>query len=124
MSEAEIFSRYLSGAQPSPELAQRYADACSRLNLQGDARDVKIVSFAVRHPAFLPLLDAGLAFSAHKSLLRKKLLVMLALLETTTTHYHLFATKDEPRSRWIGLFFRGCGAVVKMMLGKLILIFI
>jgi hypothetical protein len=108
----------------SDELLHRYEAACQKLNFKGTERDEKILSFAIRHPSFVPCLDAALAFSKHKSLLRKKILVMLAILETTPTYYEQFTTKNYDGLKWIGIFFRGCWAVTKMITGKIILIFI
>ncbi|MBC7861741.1 MAG: hypothetical protein IAF38_02130 [Bacteroidia bacterium] len=122
--EAEIFSKYLVKSSPSETLISRYVLACNKLKLAGNAKDEKIVSFAVRNPFFLPLLDAGLTFSKHKSLLRKKIMIMLAILETTPEYYEQFNTKNYSGVKWIGIFFRGCWAVAKMIMGKFILMFI
>jgi hypothetical protein len=122
--EAEIFSKYLVKSSVSGELKKRYVLACQKLKPSGNLRDEKILSFAVRNPFFLPLLDAGLTFSKHKSLLRKKIMIMLAILETTPEYYEAFTTKNYGGIKWVGIFFRACGAVSKMIIGKIILIFI
>jgi hypothetical protein len=123
MNEAEIFSRYLIGEIPSVELKERYFAACGKLS-EANNRDARIYRMAVKRPALLPCLDAALAFSDRNALLRRKLLVMLAILETTPEYYTKFSTKDESRWKWIALFFRGCSAVFKIMAGKIILLFV
>ena len=122
--EAEIFSKYLISEIAPTELLERYVRACNKLNLAGTTRDEKILAFVTRNPSFIPCIDAALAYSKHKSLLRKKILIMLAILETTPLYYEKFTTHNYSRAKWIGIGFRGVWAVKKMILGKIILIFV
>jgi len=79
-TEAIAFSRYLVGSEPSEELIARYCEA--NRELFAGEEDRGVVEFARRHPWSIPLLDARFALGG-TSLLRKKLLVMMAILETT-----------------------------------------
>lgn len=82
-AEAIQFSRYLIGAEPTEELIARYCAACAiLLTAPPPASDRKILAFARAHPWSIALFDASTGASPG-SLFRKKLLVMMALLETT-----------------------------------------
>jgi hypothetical protein len=95
-TEAIVFSRYLVGVHPSPEHAARYARACATLFPDPpSAQDASLVAFALRWPWFLGPLDAASALIRPGSLLRRRILVMAAILETTPEH----AEKFLPRAR-------------------------
>jgi hypothetical protein len=57
-----------------------------------------VLDYALRHPWSIPMLDAGTALARGGSLFRKKLLVMMAILETTPE----FVDRTEPRSLGLG----------------------
>lgn len=83
-SEALIFGRYLVDRLPGQDLIERYCRANQALlAAQGSDEDHAIVRFARRHPWSVPMLDAAAGLTAPHSLLRKKLLVMTAIVETT-----------------------------------------
>jgi len=91
-TEAHVFGRYLVGERLSEALVERYRAANQTLAaVQGDD---EIVAYARRHPWAVPLLDAAAGLTAASSLLRKKLLVMTAIVETTPE----LIAKTEPRA--------------------------
>lgn len=91
-AEARVFGRYLVGKLPSETLVERYRDANQALPaVQGDD---PLVAYARSHPWAIPMLDAATGLTAATSLLRKKLLVMTAIIETTPEHVE----KTEPRA--------------------------
>jgi hypothetical protein len=89
--EAIKFSRYLGAYDPPRDVLGRYADACAVLLTDGPtSTEMRLVDFCVRHPLFLPALDSAAALLRPHSLLRRKLLIMAAVLETTpegSTHF-------------------------------------
>ena len=85
-AEALLLSRYLLGRGPQEETVARYVTANRRLFAEPfEPRDAAVLDYCRRHPRALPLLDAGAGLVAGQSLLRKKILVMAAILETTTS---------------------------------------
>lgn len=121
LREARVFSRYLTGEVAANHILERYASAIKTLGM--DANE-KIVRVSLRYPALLPFLDSALAFGNTNHPLRQKLLVMLAILETTPEYYRLFTSDNRSRLYWLTIFFRGTAAVLKMLAGKFILLFI
>jgi hypothetical protein len=81
-TEAILFGRYLVDRVPSEELIERYVRANEVLGL-GSSEDHEMLDFARRNPWSIAMLDAAAGVLGGSSLLRKKLLVMTAIVETT-----------------------------------------
>ena len=92
--EAVLFGRYLVDRAPSEELIERYARANAVLFEQGSAADRVTLDFVRRHPWSISMLDASAGVIGGNSLLRKKLLLMTAIVETTPE----LVERTEPRS--------------------------
>jgi len=97
--EGRLFSRYLVGRDAPPGLLRRYAEAVERLALVPRARpDAALLRFVRRHPSSLPLLDAAVAVVRRESVLRARLLLMLALLEATVDQADDFLPRPRGRA--------------------------
>ena len=82
-TEAEVFGRYLVGDPPSPAVIDRYLQASRTLFSEPvSPRDTAVVAFARRHPWSVAFLDGAAGLLNPNGLLRGKILVMAALLET------------------------------------------
>src|ERR671925_638162 len=100
-SEAAVFARYLLGPESiiSNDVLERYADGCETLfDASEAADDVAIVDFVRRHPWSLPCVDAAAALLSPQTLIRKKLLLLLAVLETTPAHVDSFTPVSRSRA--------------------------
>lgn len=97
-AEAALFARHLIGASPAPEVAARYAEACRRVfpSPPGPG-DAALLAFVRRHSWAAGPLDAACGLLRPASPLRGRLLLMLALLETSPAHATFFL--EPPRSR-------------------------
>ena len=89
--EAARFGRYLLGAARSEELSEELVDRYARahqhvLREPPTAADLAVLAFARAHPWSLPLLDGGTVLVRSAPLLRRKLLVMMAILEAAPEH--------------------------------------
>src|SRR5206468_10013985 len=94
-TEARVFGRYLVGRIPPRELVARYRDASRTLFVRAvSPADAAIVRFARRHPWSAGFLDAAEGLVHPGGLLRSKILVMSAILETSPA----FADEFLPRS--------------------------
>jgi len=108
--------RYLLGAVPPTEITERYAAAVGQL-AAGEAPDA-VLAAALRCPVLLPLLDAACGLRRPGCVLRKRLLIMTAILET----HPAYAERYMPRARGIVslvamLSWDGSVAVAKAVLG-------
>lgn len=123
--ESERFYRYITGKHPSEELTARYLRATESAAAKIASPDEeKILAFAVRNGWALGMIDGALAFSAPRGLLRQRLMIMTALAETEPQNAQLFLPRD--RSPWY-IFVIGtrlAWGALKLVLGKILLIFI
>lgn len=90
--EAAAYGRYVMGFEIDGAARDAYARAASTLGY--DASDA-ITRFVQRHPWALPGLDAALALTRPDTLLRKKLLLMAAVLETRPEYSAAFLPRDR-----------------------------
>jgi len=121
-TEARVFTRYLVGRVPPPELIARYVEASRTLfPAPGEPRDAALLGFVRRHPWSAHYLDAATALLRPAGLLRSKVLVMGAILEASPT----FADEFLPRHAALpGLVMRvignGVAAVLAALLGAVL----
>jgi len=122
-AEARLFSRYLLGRDPAPEVSARYADACGALfGDEPDPRDAAVVAFARAHAWSLPFLDAACGLLDPRALLRRKLLLVLALMETVPENADAFLARPSGRPRLVmRLAGQGVVSVAKLAGGLLLL---
>lgn len=120
-AEARLFGRYLVGTEPPGDLVRRYADGVRRL--LDDAPDA-IVLFVRRHAWALPWLDAALAVRHPDAPLRKRLILMLAVLEASPGSAERFL-REPPRrpALALGLAVRAAVIALKIAAGSLLLPF-
>jgi hypothetical protein len=110
-AEARLFSRYLVGTRPAPEIVARYCDASGTLWPAGPGpRDAARLAFVRRHPWSLGPLDAAAALLDPGGQLRGRVLVASAILETTTAHADDFLPRTVPAPMLLWRLI-ACGAV-------------
>lgn len=87
--ECIVFTRYLTGQRPDQYVVDRYVEAHAlRPGLAAGpatAFDRLLAGLAARHPLAARLADAFAGVFDRRSLLREKLVVLLAILETSPT---------------------------------------
>jgi hypothetical protein len=109
VDEGRLLGRYLLRAAPDDAALERYARACPlALGDDAPAEDRAMLRFVIRHPWSLPWLDAVCALRRPQALLRKKLFLMLAILETLPVHAATFSARPSSVFRvvmrlvWLG----------------------
>jgi hypothetical protein len=116
--EGRIFAEYLVGRPPPLELVQRYVQAHRALGAKAAAAsEGGLTDFVRRHPWSVGFLDAAAALLEPGGLLRGKILMMSAILETSP------AFADEFLPRAVGapaLFLRLAGLGVTTTLRALV----
>jgi hypothetical protein len=111
--------RYLVGAEPGPELVERYRRAHEELFRDPPSGEDQALLDAVRrHVWCLPFLDAATGLAAADSRLRRKILLVVALLETDPA----LAARFEPESLSLPVLIvrvglAGVSAVLKAVVG-------
>jgi hypothetical protein len=122
--EAEIFGRYLLGGKtPDEKSISLYVHAMHLRPASPIGKDEKVLKFILKNPRTIGMIDGALAFSKKKSVIRRKILFMSAILETRPEYADLFLQKERSWFYNIYIFWVGFRAVMKAMAGKLILAF-
>jgi hypothetical protein len=118
--EAIRFSAYLVGIEPPEESVHLYLQAMSALDLSVTDTDRRLLRFTSRHQWSIGFVDAALALVRSNSVIRKKLLVLSAILEATPQFADLFL--PVPRSRIYGgyVVFIAARAAFKAAIGILL----
>ena len=117
--EARVFGRYLVGRFPSAELVERYCAANAAIFTEAAGpEDLALVGFVRRHPWSVSLLDASSGLLWPGNLLRNKILLMAAILETSPEFADEFLPRDaRPLGLFVGLVVHGTLAVARAVLG-------
>jgi hypothetical protein len=118
--EARVFGKYLIGQAPNEEAVLLYSRAMRATHAKLDETDIKLLQLVMAHPRLLGFIDAGLPFYKPYSEVRRRLYVMLAILETQPQYHDIFLPKA--RSPWYILFilYAGFRAVVKTVFGSIL----
>jgi len=125
-AECVVFCRHLIGSRPDAAVLDSYTAAHeSRADLftAPDRFESTLLQFATRGVGRTRLADAYCSFLAPGSVLRRKLALLTAILESTGSTFEAFETPTVPsRARWwSGLAWRGTAFVLTLLAGVLVL---
>ena len=96
--EAQIFSRYLLGIDVPKAARELYVTAITSAATHVSANDKKLLALTVRRPWLTGCVDGGLVFIRPNSEVRRRLYIMLSILETVPELADQFLPKR--RSVW------------------------
>lgn len=121
IEEAEILSRYLIGKVCAPAVAFDYERAVNAHGAVLSKTEEKAWQWMMRSSIMLRCMDAGLALQAPKSNIRKRIFIMLCILETEQGFNHHFIPVQRPIGHIFLICLRGVRAVMAAVLGMLII---
>ena len=123
-SECEVFARYLLSCTPAPYVVRKYSAAhhVSAVFSTGSRFDNLLVRIASVHPALTRLADSYARIFAPGALLRKKLVLLLAILETSAPSCYLIEAVDSGGKLvlLVGLFVKGMAFILSLMAGAIV----
>lgn len=121
MRECRLLARHLIGIAPSKAIAARYTAACDKL--LGAESTSAALRFALANAWAIGPLDAACGLLDRENPLRKRLLILCAILETTPEYARSFLPRT-PRllPLLVHLSFNGACAAIKIALGIPILL--
>ncbi|MGA8533236.1 MAG: hypothetical protein WB615_03920 [Candidatus Tumulicola sp.] len=119
--EAEVFGRYVVGSAIDEPVRVRYRRALRDLSYDTDDA---ITRFAVNRPWSIAALDGGLALTQPSALLRRRLSLMAAILETRPEYSEAFLPRNRSRRDALGVAYAVARAALTGALGLLLLRFI
>jgi hypothetical protein len=97
-NEAQVLSQYLIGESCSEQTIHHYTEAVNKLNAALNEAQQKTWRSMLGSNFYLKLIDSGLAISNPQSALRKRIFIMLTLLESSPDHVQYFLPQE--RSIW------------------------
>lgn len=122
--EAEIISRYLLKLSPTGREKLLYAEAMDKLHITLEARELKIWNFVSRNPWALGPVDAALAIKTPHGNVRRKLFVMLAILEASPRHTEYFLARRFSLVEMMLLPLSGVRAALRLAAGIVLISFL
>lgn len=124
LREAQLFARYLVGRDCPPELGERYARACAELLRDPPAPlDGALVSLISRRPWLLGAVDAACGLLRPRALLRTRLLIASAVLETSPETGGAFLPEPLPAAALgVRLVLAGVRTAVLVPVGAAVLL--
>ncbi len=120
--EAGILTKYIAGKPGNPVIYEQYASGVSMLKLDLNAREERIMRALKQYPFLLPLCDSGLAILSPQGAIRKRLLLMLALIETDKNFTGHFINNEDASFAFIRFMTRGCIGVLKAAVGIILIL--
>lgn len=117
--EAQILSKYLVGKECPSEIADRYLEAVNKLNAVFNDKEQKTWSKMLISPFYLKLIDSGLAISNPQSALRKRIFIMLAILEASPDFTESFLPQERSIFYLIPLGFKAGLSALYLVFGTL-----
>lgn len=121
MTEAEIFGKYLLGKVPNEKSIALYEKAMEELRISPVRNEERLLRFMLKNPGSVKWIDSALAMFRKESQIRKRMLVMCAILETQPEYVELFLPK---RTNMIYILWVGACAVFRSFVGVLMIKFI
>jgi len=115
--QALIFGRYLLKKVPSKKSQDLYVHIIQASDVAITAKELRLLSFTVRHPRLVGFIDSGLAISGSMSEVRRRIYVMLAVLECQPEYADKFLAKDQPWWYVFYILYVGLRSAIKATLG-------
>ena len=115
--ECDALSRYLVGRSCPADVADRYLCALEELDLRLSPFEHAVWNAACRFRPLLACLDAGVALWHRNGAIRRRLLVMFALLEASPANTDRFLFARRGVAAHAGALLRFCLAPLAMLLG-------
>jgi hypothetical protein len=122
--EAYILSSYLTNRPPTPEVLVLYDQALKKLPVEFNSKQIRLWNFCIKHAWALKFVDAALSLTDPFHPVRKRIFIMLAILETQPTYNDCFLPQKRSFLYTFYVLFRMVNAVLKTVIGKVLLWFI
>jgi hypothetical protein len=120
MDECDILARYLVGKPATPDLRACYQRALQNLPVFFNDKELKLWQTCLKNPWIIPHVDAYLGFSRATHPIRKKIFIMLGLLETQADYSDFFLSSRSSVFMPVAIVLRGTWAIIKIFTGRIV----
>lgn len=93
--EVEIIVKYLTGKQAEEKVILEYTLGITNKKLMFNEAEEKVWKIVLKYPIILGIIDGGLFYVDKFSVIRKRIYLMLAILETRPLYYDCFFSKNQ-----------------------------
>jgi hypothetical protein len=121
--EARIFTKYLIAEDANEKVLFLYRDLHNKVHFEFDEKESKMYFFLLKHPAFLGIIDGGLALHDKNSIIRKKLFYLLAILETIPEYSNHYMIHEASLKDFLFFLLFGIRGVYRMILGYILVFY-
>ena len=118
--EAEIITQYLVGRQASLRAMESYEHALENIPIMFTGKQKSQWHACMKNPWLLPHVDAWLALTQPDHPIRKKIFIMLGVLETQPDYCDFFLPSTASYFHPLIIFCRGIWAIIKIITGRLV----
>ena len=118
--ETQLFCKYLTGKNATPEVVIRYQHAIAELAISLTEREEKMITRLSHYHFLLPYIDGGMAISDPGGGIRKRLLALSALLETDKNFVDAYLTAKDLRVPVLRFLLIGVKAAITGGVGYLL----
>jgi hypothetical protein len=126
--ECKIFSHYLVQREPSEYVIQKYIEAHETSNLFKESTtssfDKILLNLTTRYPKAVKFVDSYSAFYLKGSLFRKKIILLMAILENCSPAYSDFEMPDYDNNivLMLKLLFQGMSFALSLSVSSIFLL--
>jgi len=122
--EAQVFTKYLVGKEVDSLSVELYIKANEKLNISLTDEENKRLRFMLRNPIMIGMVDGALSLRNPNSGIRKKIYLMLAILESHFAYADYFLPQERKGSYIFSIIGTGIRAVWNAITGSILLLFV
>ncbi len=119
--EAQALTKYLIGENATKEVVDLYTLALGRIDITLSRKELKRWDKMIKNAFLLKVIDSGLAILDKCNPIRKRIFLMLAILEAQPNYCTHFFQKKRKSWYLLNFFYRGVVSVFYLMIGVLYL---
>ena len=115
--EAQALTQYLIGENPSEKVIELYTSALNTLNFHFNGNEQRIWDKMMKNSFLLRIIDSGMGAISKNNPIRKRIFLMLAILEAQTQYCDAFFQKKRTKAYFLSFVFNGFISVFYMLVG-------
>lgn len=119
-SEEEIIVRYLVGKQATPRVVASYRYALQNIAVDFSNEQQRLWNLCMKRPWLIPHVDAWLGFRQPDHPVRKKIFIMLGVLETQPDYSEFFLPSRHSFIYLLNICVASIWAIIKIGTGRMI----
>lgn len=117
----KLYCRYITGLEADAHSVNLFAHAIAQHKADLTTSEAALLQVMLQYPRSIPFIDAALGLFYAEHILRKRMIVAFAILETNPAYYSFFQPRQYSPLYILRLGIMGVLQVIKALIGKLIM---